>query len=172
MTKLKIAFGYKMGVGKDEAVSYLTRKFGGKKVSFADPLYKIMSYAQLVCGFPVKKDRKFLQFVGTDWAREQDPDVWVNIAMKGLDTTKNLYISDLRFPNEFRKLKQNNWKCVKIVREHNKEREGSGNNLHTSEKLLDMVEDESWDYIIENNGCLEEFYQKLDNLVADIRNSL
>ena len=37
--QIKIAFGYKMGVGKDEACSYLIKKYGGEKISFASPLY-------------------------------------------------------------------------------------------------------------------------------------
>ena len=70
----KVAFGYKMGVGKDTAVDYLISRHGGKRISFADPIYNIMNYAQEVCGFEPEKDRYFLQLVGTDWARKKDPN--------------------------------------------------------------------------------------------------
>ena len=63
--QIKIAFGYKMGVGKDEACSYLIKKYGGEKISFASPLYDIQHHAQRVCGFEEEKDRQFLQFIGT-----------------------------------------------------------------------------------------------------------
>ena len=48
---MRIAFGCKMGSGKDTAVSYLISKYGGKRLAFADPIYKIQNYAQQLCGF-------------------------------------------------------------------------------------------------------------------------
>lgn len=167
---MKIAFGYKMGVGKDEAVSYLIKKLGGVKISFSEPLYEIMHYAQDKCGFPRGKDRKFLQYVGTEWARTINNDVWVNIAIdKSHDKNiNNFYISDLRFPNEFEILKKSGWTCVKIVRPHQENREGSGSECHYSEVVLDSVRDEDWDYVLYNLDSLNKFYNKLDNLITDI----
>ena len=63
---MKIAFGYKMGAGKDTAVDYLKQKYGGTHLSFAGPIYTILENAQHICGFPVEKDRQFLQFIGTE----------------------------------------------------------------------------------------------------------
>lgn len=168
---MKIAFGYKMGVGKDEAVCYLAKKFGGVKISFSEPLYDIMHYAQDICGFPREKDRKFLQYVGTEWARNKNNDVWVNIAINKSYSNKNenFYISDLRFPNEFETLKRTGWTCVKIIRSHQEDRKGSGSHSHSSETCLDGVLDEQWDYIIYNLGSLKDFYNKLDVLVDKIK---
>lgn len=166
---MKIAFGYKMGAGKDEAVSYLINKFGGTKVSFSDPLYNIMYYAQDICGFPHEKDRKFLQYIGTEWARNKNKNVWVNILTnKHYPENKHFYIADLRFPNEYESLKKTGWTCVKIVRSHQEDRKGTGSHYHSSETALDGLLDENWDYVIYNTGTLQEFYSKLDYLVSKI----
>lgn len=166
---MKIAFGYKMGVGKDEAVSYLVQKYGGTKISFSKPLYDIMYYVQDKCGFPREKDRKFLQYIGTEWARSKDRDIWVNLLLKKeYSDNQNYYITDLRFPNEYQALKNSGWTCVKIIRSHQEERKGTGSHSHTSETALDKVYDNEWDYIIDNTGSLNAFYTKLDNLVNKI----
>ena len=73
----KIAFGGKMGVGKDFAVEYLRNRYSGNKLSFAKPIYDILNFAQKTCGFREEKDRQFLQFIGTEWARQKNPDIWV-----------------------------------------------------------------------------------------------
>lgn len=166
---MKIAFGYKMGVGKDEAVSYFIQKYGGTKISFSEPLYDIMHYAQDKCGFPREKDRQFLQYIGTEWARNKDNDVWINLLTnKDYPNNHNYYIGDLRFPNEYKALKNSGWICVKIVRSHQEERKGTGSHSHTSETALDKLHDNVWDYIIHNTGSLNEFYTKLDYLVNKI----
>jgi len=164
--KLKIAFGGKMGVGKDCAVEYLLSKYHGNKLSFAAPLYDILHYAQEKCGFPIEKDRKFLQFVGTEWAREKDSNIWINTVLKSVYPNKNYFLSDIRFPNELSTLKNNGWVCVKLLRSHNiSNREGTGNLNHSSEILLDTVSDLDWDFIIDNNEDLLQFYTKLDKIV-------
>lgn len=161
---MKIAFGFRMGVGKDEAVKYLSNKYGGVVIYFAEPIYDIMKYAQKVAGFPYEKDRKFLQWVGTEWARNIDNNVWVNKTIKKIPKEGNVYISDLRFLNEFEALKINGWTCVKLIREVDNIRAGTGSTFHISENILENIPDKDWNYIIENNGTLEEFHNKLDKL--------
>ena len=164
---VKIAFGCKMGVGKSHASSYILRKLGGGvKLAFADPLYDILLYAQDKCKFQKIKDRKFLQFIGTEWAREYDDSVWVNLLIENsniLGCTHQV-LEDLRFPNEFEALKQNGWICIKITRS------GNGSKRHRSETSLDILSDKRWDYVVRNDGTIEEFESKLDNILATIRN--
>lgn len=167
--KMRIAFGYKMGSGKDEAVSYLIREYGGTRISFAEPIYDIMHYAQKRCGFQQEKDRQFLQYVGTEWARNKEANVWVRLAIEAAQPVdQNAFISDLRFPNEFEALKKNGWTCVKLVRSHQEDRKGTGSHVHSSEIALDDIRDHEWDHILHNDGTLEDFYQKLDSLVNTI----
>jgi len=165
---MKIAFGYKMGAGKSCACEHLISKYGGTQISFAAPIYDIQRYAQKRCGFVQEKDRQFLQYVGTQWARNKEPDVWVRLAMESTPTKGNSFMSDLRFPNEFEALKKNGWTCVKLLRNHQEERKGSGSHAHESEIALDVIPNDKWDVVLENTGTLEDFYKRLDNLVVKI----
>ena len=158
---MKFAFGYKMRSGKDVSVDYLLSKYGGKKLSFSEPLYDILHYAQNICNFPLEKDREFLQWIGTDWARKKNKNIWVDVAIRKIKQNKedNIYFSDVRFINEFEALKKNGFVMIKI------NRNTKISDSHISENDLDNVEDDKWDYIIENNGTLEELYKKIDEIV-------
>jgi dephospho-CoA kinase len=168
---MKIAFGYKMSTGKDTCVDYLIEKYGGKKYSFSKYLYDILYYAQSICKFNQEKDRKFLQWIGTEWGRNIDKDIWVKLFLEDIKNdekngVKNFFCSDVRFLNEFEALKKNGWICVKLVRRiENDERIGSGNETHISEYELDSLPDDKWDFTIENNGSLEDLKKKLDNII-------
>lgn len=166
---MRIAFGYKMGTGKDTAVSYLMSKYGGKQICFASPIYDIMYYAQERCGFPIEKDRQFLQYIGTEWGRSREENVWVRLAIEATPPpSENAFLSDLRFPNEFKALKEKDWVCVKLVRDQQEDRKGSGSHAHSSENALDSIPDEEWDFVITNNGTIAEFERNLDRLVRKI----
>ena len=166
---LKIAFGGIMGSGKDTCVDYLCTKYPEHtRISFAGALYDILSYAQEKCGFEKNKDRKFLQFIGTEWARNIDENVWINIVLdkdiKGIGL-----LSDIRFPNEFNALKNNGWICIKVTRDNiDKNRVGNGDNTHPSELRINDINDEHWDFIINNNSTLEDLYKRLDKIITKI----
>ena len=168
---MKIAFGYKMSSGKDTCVNYLIETRGGIKIAFADALYDILYYAQEICGFPKEKDRKFLQWIGTEWAREKNPQVWIELALrksKELEKDNNVYCSDVRFLDEFYALKNDGWTLIKLNREKDEiyeKRIGTGKNNHRSENELDSLLDSEWDFILDNNQTLEELYIKLDKII-------
>ena len=164
---MKIAFGYKMRSGKDTSVDYLISKYGGQKISFSKPLYDILYYAQKICNFPLEKDRKFLQWIGTDWAREKDDNVWVNSALKSIENIDgNVYCSDVRFINEFRALKENGFILIKIERNLIQSDQNSTN--HISENELDNINDSEWNYVIKNDGTLAELYKKIDDIISSL----
>ncbi len=162
---MKIAFGDKSRVGKDTCVNYLIKTYGGQHLSFAEDLYKILYYAQEVCGFKKSKDRKFLQFIGTDWAREIDNNIWINLTLKKAEVVKgNLFISDVRFRNEFDALKKEGWTLVKIIKDNPEVTGGILN--HSSEK--NDIKDDEWDYIINNNESIEDLYCKLEDIIKQL----
>lgn len=163
---MKIAFGYKMGSGKDISVKFLINKYGGKQMKFANPLYDILKYAQKRCGLEYKKDRKFLQLVGTEWGRNIDPDIWVNLALNNQSKEGNIYCADVRFKNEFEALKNDGFIMVKLIRDKvNENRIGNGISTHISENELDEYGNDRWDYIIYNNNTLNELYDAIDKIV-------
>lgn len=162
---MKIAFSGKISSGKDTSAEYLISQYGGQKHSFAAAIYDIMYYAQKVCGFSQEKDRKFLQMVGTEWGRSKDSDVWIKTAIRNTPLFGNVFLTDLRFPNELYALKMNGWITVRIKRTTQGDtRLGSGSHTHASETALDDTPDSEYDYVIENNGTLEELHGKLDEL--------
>ena len=100
----------KAGSGKDTVAEKLKeikeRDFGAKcvVVHYADYLKLI---AKLYFGWDGKKDekgRELLQWLGTDVARKENPDIWLNVIHQFVYTFKNHFdyviIPDTRFPNE------------------------------------------------------------------------
>jgi hypothetical protein len=170
---LKIAFGGKMGTGKDCAVQYLQNMFPQNvKVAFSDGIYDILHYAQTKCGFPQVKDRAFLQWVGTEWAHKIDNNVWIDMTLRGLPHDKHVFLSDIRFKTELEALKKDEWVCIKLIRNKvESDRKGNGDEFHSSETELDLISDTTWDYIIENNGTIEELYNKLYEILYEINKS-
>ena len=142
---LRIAFGCQARVGKSTGVQYLIQNYGGSELSFARPLYEILYFAQKKCGFDLQKDRKFLQWVGTQWAREKEPDIWVNCLLRELKTSheENIYVSDIRFPNELEALKKEGFTCVRIIR--NNSTTESSTSTHVSETSLTGLPLTEWD---------------------------
>lgn len=74
--------------------------------------------------------RKFMQFFGTNFARQIDNNIWINQALDPL--SPNLVITDVRFNNEGEAIKNKGGKIIKVSREL------SSNNIdaHSSEKGL------------------------------------
>lgn len=165
---MKIAFGYKAGSGKDTCVDFLIKKYGGYKLAFSDPIYDILHYAQKICNIEQGKDRGFLQYIGTEWGRNKDPDMWTKLLISKVPRDGNCYISDLRFPNELEMLKDNRWVCIKINRVIQNNREGTGSLQHSSENVLDDISDKEWDFVINNNGSLEDLFSKVEDIMNNI----
>jgi len=159
----RIAFGSQAGVGKDTSVDYLIRTYGGNKLAFASPLHATLVFVQKNLRLPVQKDREFLQWLG-DWAKSKNPDVFVEMLLRNVSEEKdNVLVTDVRYPAEFRALKKEGFVLVKIERKNRlgSSSEDKGVRLHSSETSL---QDAPWDYIVQNNGSVEELYSQLDQI--------
>jgi hypothetical protein len=168
--RLKIAFGGKMRSGKDTSADYLIKNHGGIRLSFSEPLYNILHYAQRVCNFTLEKDRWFLQTVGTEWARSKNSNVWIDLLIKkvnDVESSTNIYNSDVRFKNEFDALKKAGFILIKLKRKVVEIDNGSVG--HISEVELDSIPDSNWDYVIDNNDGIEELYRKLDSIIINLK---
>jgi len=113
--------------------------------------------------------RTFMQKVGTEMFRDHlDEDVWVKLALdrieiasqsflcpcvSGEPTTRDaIFVTDVRFPNEVKSLRDIGGKIVKISREGY---DKSGKDLHPSERYISEIEA---DLVIKNDApTLEEF---------------
>jgi len=139
----------------------LIGKKGGVRKSFAAPLYDIQHYTHTRLGLKTKKDREFLQLVG-DWARKQNEHIFINVLLREIDTeTGNVYVSDVRYPNEFFTLKNRGFTMVRLTRDNRFVSADTSITSHSSENSL---QDYPWDVIIRNDGDLYELYAELDQL--------
>ena len=170
---MRIGFIGKMRSGKDTAAEYLCSKYSDSFIyKFADPLYDIERAIFSIAHVPIPEDktkrRRLLQFLGTEWGRETiDPDIWINIMAHRLQSARdweNIFVTDVRFPNEVAVLKENGFKIFKIIRpDSEREKFGATHQSHLSETALDTFDEV--DGIIENDGNLVNFYEKIDKAI-------
>ncbi len=134
--------------------------------------------------------RECSQKIGTDCFRNLYQDVWVNYLLKTIKTlqsdhyfkyssekgiykeadvfdilgkNKDIVVPDARFINEVDVLKGQNAYIIRILK--NSSGLNGENGKHLSETEQNSIPDNKFDDIIENNGSLEELYQKADRLV-------
>lgn len=179
---IRVAFGGKARSGKSTATAALRKFCGGTEFAFSDPMYEILHFAQDKLGFPRGKDRDFLQMLGK-WARRKDPDVFVRYLQDQLSSAiykcawkcsnANLFVSDIRFPNEFKALrnfhvvKENpteRFMLIRICRDADVDI-GGGSKDDVSETSVNDIPDREWDLVITNNGTLEEFERNVIDAV-------
>jgi hypothetical protein len=101
--------------------------------------------------------RRLLQTLGTEWGRQViNPYIWINLLEREVERLKNnldvIIIDDMRFLNEFNAVRKMGGKTIYLDRKINYETD------HVSEGQLDSFK-ESFDYIVENSGSLEELRQ-------------
>jgi hypothetical protein len=171
-----IAFSGYGGSGKDTAAEIIKaidsdceiKKFAGKLKQVATIITGIKDFEDKKDLFVVNltgklmqiSKRDYLQLLGTDCIRTIFPDAWVDalfLDYQGYNLSRWL-ITDLRFDNEYNRVKELGGYVVRINR-------GKPANDHSSEILLDNHE---FDYNIENNGTLQEFYKNVKEVYESI----
>ena len=169
MKPLRIAFAAKQRSGKDCAADFILRSYKGQRKAFADPLYDLMYMIQDFTGLPRTKDRLLLQLLGTEWGRNKNQDIWLDKLFSTLDLSSkdNIIITDARFKNEFLACKKNGFILIKIEADDTT-RIARGADIRPHASEIDMDEYNEYDYVIENNGTIDEFYTKLLNILSDI----
>jgi hypothetical protein len=180
-----IGLGCTAQVGKDTAAEYLEKKFPGKvkRVGFADKLKEVcmllfgLSHEQCYGPKEVKEaidpryglsSRAIMQGVG-EKMREIFPDIWVDTVFyttipayqeEGFDC---FVVSDVRYPNEGDKVHKEGGTLVKVLRDAGGVIHGA---QHSSETAMKDYTD--FDFIINNNGTFDEYYESLDRLINEI----
>jgi hypothetical protein len=182
-----IAFTGAAGSGKDTAAAVLIAEEGYEKLSFAgtlkDAVAAIFGWPRDMLEGATKSSRywrersdewwsdalgreitprKILQEWGTEVGRNSfHPDIWILSLQRQIQQNphKKYVITDCRFENEARVLKALGARLIGI--QHAREWGGEGS-LHASEAGLPV---ELIDCIIDNNGSLEEFLNKIKTAV-------
>ena len=173
-----ISFSYTMRSGKDCSCDYLVKQYGFKKIAFATSLKEACGsifgltdeqmhgkLKEVVDGYWGMTPRHILQQFGTETMREHfDKDIWVKSVFKriSLEPETNWCISDCRFLNEVEFVKQQGGIAIKLVRNT-----GLPPSTHISETQLNSYS--GWDYVIDNNGSVEDLHRILDSIMGQIK---
>lgn len=124
-------------------------------------------------GMPDFTPRLALQLMGTDVMRNNfHNDIWIlSLQKRLLSTSRNIVVSDCRFQNEINSIKQLNGTIIRIKR--GDEPEWYNDALNGIYPMDVHASEYGWigghiDYVIENDGTLEELYQKIDDIIGKI----
>lgn len=168
---IKIALHGKYGSGKSTFLTTaqtLYPELQLQDAKFAQYLYNCMYSVQDTLGLENEKDGAFLQMLGTHYRNKYGGYFWVDMFFK-LDQSNHI-ITDMRYPEELESCKNKGYTTIKIVRddgfrlEHTHGRDPK----HISETAMDKIKNSEYDYIVNNNGNLEQ----LEGSVAHIINEL
>lgn len=167
-TGLRIALGHQARVGKDTFANHVEKIHDCICISFAENVYRIGTFIQLILGKENKKDPALLQFVGDGLRNLYHDNIFVDSVMQKINDINlanpsvNIIITDMRYPNEMDALKAAGFTTVKITRDN---RVIDRDPNHKSEIAL---KDAKFDFHIENNGTPEEYVEKIDKLLEKI----
>ena len=101
--------------------------------------------------------RKLLQLLGTECGRQIiHPNIWVNSLFADYKKDSNWIITDVRFTNEAQAIKDKGGIIIRINRPLYRL-----DDQHPSETALDNY---NFDYVIENEGNIDELVQKIKQL--------
>lgn len=174
---IHIALSGKMTSGKSLVATHLCKQHGFVELAFAARLKQLAEEL-----FQVKKKdergRSILQQLAPN-LRAIDPNIWLNYIIKQIPEAGNVVISDVRYPNEFERLKGMGFVMVRMwatrkCQEEMVARVYPGVPLELlddySETALDGY---MYDYTIDND-CptpLGVVYNQVDNMMRELLNA-
>lgn len=178
--------------GKDTAAEFLAVAEGFTVLSFAEPMKRCAAaaigvsvqdledakedpHARIATGIEYQElgfiaghsisVREYLQRVGTEAHRklpEFGDSVWIDMMRAKVQQVGRYVITDARFENEQRMVKEMGGYVVQINRPGMDEAD-----THASEQ----VDHGLADFVIENDGSIADFYAKIEEVLAEIRAS-
>jgi len=123
--------------------------------------------------------RVALQILGTDILRNHfHEDIWVlSMEARIKDAKQNVVITDVRFPNEVRSIRELGGKIVRIKRGDDPEWFSLAASDHESMPVIYPnvhASEYSWagttpDYLIDNKGTIEDLREIVNDLLEDLR---
>lgn len=110
--------------------------------------------------------RNLLQDLGTGVGRSYKENIWLEAFDHKLKKVKGAYqvviVTDVRFRNEFDHLKNLEFYQIKLLRDSHTKMN------HASEINQDSIKDNEFDYIVNNNGTLEDLKTEVVKIVSQI----
>lgn len=184
MSQLLIGLAGHARVGKDTAARYLAAHLTLISYAFADPLKQALASMFNLTANQLegtekeqplpwlgKSPRELMQLLGTEWGRDLvHPQLWLLLAEQNLQllaehdqAMQGVVIRDVRFDNEADWVRSKGGVILHISR-----RGIRPANDHVSEY---GVRHYRGDYVIENDGTLEELYDQLDRAISHLMRS-
>jgi hypothetical protein len=168
-----IAFGYKRRTGKDTASDILVRDYGFTKLGFAAPIRTALetmfgfTYEQIYGSEKEVVDehlgftpRRAAQVLGDAVRDNLAEDAFTRILEKRIPGNTDIVIHDIRTISEARWVADNDGALCLM------KRDTEDNDSHKTETQLDDFED--WDFVIDNNGSMEDLRIRLDEIMVEI----
>lgn len=177
---LKIGILGEIRAGKDTVAKQIEYKTDGfvYHFAFSEGIHEVINmvmpeiYAQ-------GKPREALQVLGQAF-RQIKPDVWIDHLFNDVEFSyiskynRNMIITDVRQPNEAKRLQEEGFHIIKVVSDKDirlQRINQNGDNFDNS--MLDhetetAVHQCTYDYLIRNNGSLEDLSNRVDEILTDI----
>ena len=177
-----IAISGKYGTGKDTLTYAIMKKlternFQVEHIKFADPLKKSCA---LISGLPFEdaytdegKSKmisslnmtmgRLQQVMGTILREHLHPNIWITPVIEFCKNNPNKYciISDCRFPNEVKAIKELGGIVIRINRKRENINLNGRDPNHISETALDNFN--NFDLVVENNSTIDEMIDSVLN---------
>jgi len=170
------------GSGKDTLALHAIHNYEFERKAFADPNKEITgiifgyNYEQLYGNLKDTVDPRYgvapryhMQKVGTELLRNAltdifpesfNHDTFIKIMKNHLIDNKNIVITDVRFLNEAKFIKENNGIIIKIIRPSINTNDAKY--IHASEIEINSIEA---DYTITNDSDVKSLYDKFDQIM-------
>ncbi|MGE6629647.1 hypothetical protein [Bacillus sp. NPDC077027] len=181
---LKIGILGEMRAGKDTVKELLTHElnklsFGTWEFQFSTGIHWIIK-TFMPHLYDEGKPREALQYIG-EVMRKFDPDVWINYLFQttlfrfaNRTRKTNMIVSDVRQPNEVKRLKEEGFIIIKVIAPYEVRVErarSAGDSFnkdsfnHETEKIVHSCE---FDYVIENAGSIDELEKSITALLGKV----
>ena len=169
-----VLIGGKARSGKDTLGDYIIEEKKGKKPCKIQVGQYIKYYVTKYFGWDGSeetKPRALLQELGTEIIRNKiDPDFHINRLIEDIKVLSYYYdifvVSDVRLPNEIEKPKEEFENVLTIKMERPSDELTKQQKAHATETGLDNYN--NFDYIIKNDGTIEELYEKAQKILTEI----
>lgn len=119
-------------------------------------------------GTRLSTPRKILQYVGSELLREIDPDIHVKSAINRMSDSCGIYVvTDIRFENELNAFRLIATDDSPFYSVYIKRGSGVSKDVHASEVEVPKIGVKA-DYYASNDGTIESFKDRLDNILLKI----
>ena len=202
-----------IGSGKDTIADYLTNFHGFRRESFAnslkDAVAQVFGWDRVMLEGRTKEAREWRERVDPWWAERLDmpnltprwilqywgtevcrkgfhDDIWIaSLEHKLLNSRDNIVISDCRFPNEIKSIKQAGGMVIRVVRGPEPEWYKDAADMNAGEHCMNWMlaktrmdklgihaSETAWvgtkfDYVFTNDGSIDDLFAKVKDLVQD-----